>query len=90
MAFRPCSDREAGRPTIKAPHTGHSGEIKARTSRLSLARSPRHLSKPCLSVPRLLIGVLGQRETAVLLVCRSVGYNRALREPIEGDYMLRP
>ena len=29
--------------------------------------------------------VLGQRGTAACLVCRSVGYNWALREPIEGD-----
>ena len=28
-------------------------------------------------------------ETAVFLVCRSVGYNWALREPIEGDCTLR-
>ena len=27
---------------------------------------------------------------AAFLVCRSVGYNRALREPIEGDCILRP
>jgi hypothetical protein len=51
------------------------------TSRLSLAQSPRHLSKPCPSVPRLLIRVLGRRETAAFLVCRSVGYNWALQEP---------
>ena len=86
--------KQAAAPQQGVPYVRDTWGDKGVTSkRLTLARSPRHLSKPCPSVPRLLIRVLGSTRdgcfSGISLSWLQLGPARADREGFNAQTLTR-